>query len=97
MDTGTIIQDGLGSGQPGLTGTTVVWDTTNARRLSSDPQDILNARLGWTSEDEHFGIAVFARNLLDEKYPLFIFAQLAGEAFAAAPPRTYGLEVSMKF
>ena len=73
------------------------WDTSNARRLSSDPQDILNARLGWTSEDEHLGIAVFARNLLDEEYPLFIFAQLAGEAFAAAPPRTYGLEVSMKF
>ena len=73
------------------------WDSTNARRLSNKPQDILNARIGFTAADERYGLSLFARNLLDVEYAQFIFPQLTGDTLAAAPPRTYGLEASFKF
>jgi len=65
-----------------------------------DSYAIVNARLGWRSQDERWEVFAFARNLLDERYLVdrfeetLLFPQLIA---TYGQPRTYGLQVSAQF
>jgi iron complex outermembrane receptor protein len=65
--------------------------------LRQSSYDLLNGRLELTTPDGHLGFAVFAKNLLKEKYIQFAIAQMTGGVFSPAPPRTFGGEISFKF
>ncbi|MCC7267164.1 MAG: TonB-dependent receptor [Caulobacteraceae bacterium] len=71
---------------------------------------LLNARIGLSSPDRGWRITVYGKNLTDEVWfvqktsqPLAAFISAGGTAAARgsvgwyAPPRTYGVEASMKF
>ncbi|MET0984260.1 MAG: TonB-dependent receptor, partial [Steroidobacteraceae bacterium] len=68
------------------------WDFNNARR--EDAYDILNASIGWSSADERLGVRLFGSNLTHSKYSIYTVSQVPGDDFAAASPRTYGVEFS---
>jgi iron complex outermembrane receptor protein len=42
-------------------------------------------------------VRLFGNNLLDTEYSVFTVAQGVGDSFAAAPPRTFGVEVNFSF
>jgi iron complex outermembrane receptor protein len=44
----------------------VFYDTRNVERLSDPERTFVNARLGWTTPDEHLEVGIFGRNLFDE-------------------------------
>ena len=73
------------------------WDTSNNRRLSNRPLDLVNGQVRWTDTSEHYTVAVFGRNLLNKKYYNFVNPGNPGDTFSAASPLTYGAEVSVKF
>ena len=61
--------------------------------------EVLNARIGFNSEDERWSIAVFGRNLTDKVYKQNVIRALGffGQLDLLSPPRTYGVEVGFKF
>jgi iron complex outermembrane receptor protein len=71
------------------------WDHQNFR--AEDSYDLLNASIGWSQDDRGFGVRLFGNNLLDTEYSVFTVAQGVGDSFAAAPPRTFGVEVNFSF
>jgi len=66
------------------------WDFTNTRKQGA--YALLNASLGWEAESDKWGIRLFGSNLTNREYANFLVAQLPGDAFNAAPPRTFGIE-----
>jgi iron complex outermembrane recepter protein len=67
-------------------------------RLQEDAYGVLSGQLFWETEDERYGIALYGRNLTDEEYSTFSVAQASvGDHYAAAAPRTYGVEFKFKF
>lgn len=71
------------------------WEPDN--RIKQPSYSLLSGQVGWTDESEHFGVKAFAKNLTNEKYALWMVAFAFGDEYAAAPPRTYGVEVNFKF
>ena len=59
-----------------------------------DAYDVVNARIGLTSGDKRWGVAVYGRNLTDEEYWLSMSRSTLGDLISLNPPRTYGLELS---
>ncbi len=66
-----------------------------------ESQEILDARIGWTSPNGHWGWAVYGNNLLDNQYVNSLGtygATVLGTVGArVTAPRTYGMEISAKF
>lgn len=71
---------------------------------------VVGARVGVTTEDERWRLSLYGKNLTDEAYflqktpqPLAAFISAGGTAAARgyvgwyAPPRTYGVELTMKY
>ena len=71
------------------------WEPDN--RLKQPSYSLLSGQVGWTDPSQHFGLKAFAKNLTNEKYALWMVAFAFGDEYAAAPPRTYGVEASFKF
>lgn len=69
------------------------YDAANTSTFTQDAYVLWDAELGY--EMEHFTVAVFGRNLLDEQYYTFINPQV----FAGAPgdPQLFGLRVRSLF
>ena len=44
----------------------VFYDTRNVERLSDPERTFVNARIGWTTADEHLEFGIWGRNLFDE-------------------------------
>lgn len=57
---------------------------------------VVNASVGWTSPDGHFGVNLWARNLLDEDYYSNRTEQALGFIQYLAPPRTVGFTFTFK-
>jgi iron complex outermembrane receptor protein len=79
-------------------------DVQNTQRLETAGFGLVNARLGYVSPGERWEATLWARNLLDKEY----VQSKANEAFAVVQsspvtiysygrPRTYGLEIEVKF
>ena len=67
-----------------------------ANRLRQPSYVLINAGLGWTPPTSRFGVRVWIKNLLDERYynvrQTVVFP--IGDAQREAAPRTYGLTLS---
>jgi len=78
---------------------TVYFETGNDPVLSQGPYAVWNARVGYAFEEGRYEVAAFARNLLDRNYLASAF-KLAGFGFNEqmwGHPRTFGLELNLKF
>lgn len=71
------------------------WEPDN--RLKQKPYSLVSGQIGWTDSDGRLGLRAYAKNLFNEKYSLWQVAFAFGDEYAAAPPRTYGLELTWKF
>jgi iron complex outermembrane recepter protein len=71
------------------------WEPDN--RLKEPSYSLLSGQIGWTHPSESYGIKLFGKNLTNEKYTLWTVAFALGDEYAAAPPRTYGVEFNFKF
>ncbi len=58
-------------------------------------------RLGWTAPRKHWGVALYANNLFNKRYVIGVnntATNILGTPFASiTPPRTYGLELRVKY
>jgi iron complex outermembrane receptor protein len=61
--------------------------------------ELINARIGFTSANERWNIALFGRNLSDKVYKQNVIRALGffGQLDLLAPPRTYGVQLGFKF
>ena len=83
------------------------WEIDN--RLVEPSYGLLNGQLFWQTADEHWGVALWGRNITDEEYSMFSVAQAScgaacgvnpfgiGDQYSAGAPRTWGVEVNFKF
>lgn len=64
-------------------------------------QQRTDARLGWSSVDDHWGVAVYVNNAFDKRYVTGvsnISTSVFGTPYATiTPPRTWGVELRAKF
>jgi iron complex outermembrane recepter protein len=67
-----------------------------ANRLAIPSYAVVNGTLSWTSNDEHFGVQVWARNLFNKDYYINRTEQALGDIQFLAPPRTIGVTLSVK-
>ena len=60
---------------------------------------IWDARVAWTSAEDNWEVATWAKNLTDEEYRTHIFSQRGGEvAFAPhGAPATYGVSLTYTY
>ena len=59
-----------------------------------DEQDLLDARIGWTSTDGQWQLALWGKNLTDEAYFSHTYVIGPGVIGVWGPPRTYGVSVT---
>jgi iron complex outermembrane receptor protein len=68
---------------------------------AGEAQEILDARIGWTSANGHWGFAVYGNNLLDNQYVnsfgTYGMTVLGAVGARMTQPRTYGVELSANF
>ena len=66
--------------------------------LAQDAYWLSNARIEFTSPDDRWSVAVWARNLADEDYLVagFDLASFGFDQLVVGAPRTYGLTVGFK-
>ncbi|NIB38367.1 TonB-dependent receptor [Pseudomaricurvus alkylphenolicus] len=65
--------------------------------IRSDSYDNINANATFTSNDEHWHVSVFGRNITDEEIVSGVTADSFGLIHTYAAPRTYGIEVGYKY
>jgi len=72
---------------------TVFYDTRNVERLSDPERTFVNARIGWTTADEHLEFGIWGRNLFDETNisDIIPIEGLGFDLFSVGPPRTAGV------
>jgi iron complex outermembrane receptor protein len=67
-------------------------------RLKQSSFFLLNPSIAWTSESERYGMRLWAKNVLDERYFLHRSEQVGlGDVQREANPRTYGVSLSAHF
>ena len=73
---------------------------STALRLG-ESQEMANLRLGWTSSNNRFGVAVFGENLLDNQYVTALGTYgktvLGTVGARVTAPRLWGVEFSANF
>lgn len=75
-------------------------DARNTPALKQEAHSLVNARIGWTSRDEHWTVSAYARNLFDEKFVAngFDVWEFTGTVIAIpSEPREVGLHVIRRF
>lgn len=73
------------------------YDVFNTPDIAEDGYGLINARIGWTSDDDNLEVAVWGRNLADERYRTDGVA-VAG-VFSSAyygDPLTFGVELTKR-
>lgn len=68
--------------------------------LHQDAYNVVNARIGWTAPDGRTTIALWGKNLFDERYSTQLRANVGPNSMTVqtlAPPRTYGISAGYKF
>jgi iron complex outermembrane recepter protein len=55
--------------------------------------NLLNASMGWSSDDKRWRILLWGKNLSGQKYWAFAFEDALATQFTAAPPRTFGITI----
>lgn len=62
-------------------------------RIIQDEYELWDARVGWTSEDERWEIALWAKNLLEEDYISHMYVIGPGGIGVWGAPRTFGVNL----
>jgi iron complex outermembrane receptor protein len=68
--------------------------------IRQDAYWLYNGRLSWYANDGSYSVSVWGKNLLEEEYDSYAINLQAGfgfDQYLAGQPRTYGLEVQVKF
>lgn len=65
------------------------------RAFSRDPANLFNARLALTGADGHWSVALFGKNLTNERYIGHAFVVLGTPRATITPPRTVGIEIRL--
>ncbi|AHE52792.1 TonB-dependent receptor [Sphingomonas sanxanigenens] len=63
------------------------------RLFSRAPTNLFNARIAFTAPDRRWSVALFGKNLTNERYIGHAFVVLGEPRATITPPRTYGIEV----
>ncbi|WP_019530029.1 TonB-dependent receptor [Dasania marina] len=63
-------------------------------RITADQFELWDGRVGWTSTDEQWEVALWGKNLLDEEYIAHQYVIGPGGIGTWGAPRTYGVSVS---
>ncbi len=71
----------------------VFYDTRNVERLSDPDRTFVNARVGWSTADEHLEFGIWGRNLFDETNisDIIPIEGLGFDLFSVGQPRTAGV------
>lgn len=71
------------------------WEPDN--RLKQPSYGLLNAQIGWSAQNDRWGVNVFGKNLTDTHYSVWQVATRNGDRYAPAAPRTWGVELNFKY
>ena len=66
----------------------IYWTEENEKALSQPFYNLLSASLVW--EKGHFGVSLWGKNLLNEKYNTFYFRSIGNDFFAQGKPLHFG-------
>ena len=66
-------------------------------RIRQPAYTTLDGRIAWSPQGDRFTIAAFGRNLTDKTIIGGTFVSTASDMVSYAPPRTYGVEASVRF
>jgi iron complex outermembrane recepter protein len=67
------------------------------QRTVVQQHELLDARLAWTSNDEHWEVAIWGKNLTKEDYISHSYVIGPGVVGVWGPPRTYGITASYSY
>lgn len=70
------------------------WEPSS--RTVQDSYGLLSAYVSWKSADERYGLRLFGSNLTGEEYFSFVTSTQVTDNYSAAPPRTWGVELSFE-
>ena len=70
------------------------WDSAN--RLRQPSYDLVNASISWDSLDRRWGVRVWGKNLIDDRYFVYGQTEANKDGIAHAPPRTYGFTLTTR-
>jgi iron complex outermembrane receptor protein len=70
----------------------IYFTPANDRLYSQGSVTLLNARLSWTPANEAFEVALWGKNLTDERWVNFIAPVITMDQLNYNDPRTYGVE-----
>ena len=68
-----------------------------SNRLRQPSYVMVNASVGWWTQDEQFGITLWGENLADEDVLLYVLSTGNQDGFAYRTPAMYGLRVNFNF
>ena len=71
------------------------WNPSN--RLKEDSYVMVNGEIGFRFPGDQLRIALWGRNLLNERYSLYVTEAAAGDSVAYARPRTFGVSAQVAF
>ena len=66
-------------------------------RFEQDAYTLVNARVGWNTLDERYGVSLWGRNLTDEYYYAQGVPSNFGDLTTPAAPRTFGVTLRARF
>ena len=73
------------------------WYAEPDNRLKQDPYRILNLSLTFATNDDRSVLQLWAKNMLDDTYAVYLASQTNGDFVQYAPPRTYGFTITRRF
>ena len=71
------------------------WESDN--RLKQNAYGLVNAQIGWNAPNDRFSVDVFAKNLTNTKYSVWMVSTTNGDLYAPAAPRLWGAELNFKY
>ena len=66
-------------------------------RIKQKAWETYDARVAWTPEDDKFTVSVYGRNLSNKAVVAGTYAQVAGDGISYNPPRTWGVQLDVRF
>jgi len=73
------------------------WYGSVDMRLRQPAYDVVNTSVSLTSAGDVWRATLWAKNLSNETYAVYLAAQANGDSIQYAPPRTYGITLQYKF
>ncbi len=67
------------------------------QRTVVQQHELVDARLAWTSNDEHWEVAIWGKNLFDEDYISHSYVIGPGVIGVWGPPRTFGMTATYSY